>query len=337
MTDLADHSPGTGRRVAGLRSDGAARGGHAFVEVRRRRAADRRDAVAVHGDLHEVHTDAADAVDELLPPRGAPVSAALLLQLPGPVQHDRDRDRPVFFHEPGDEEALAVGSDTVRSYERGRGGWKAGMEERSGSTRLERGIGLYVHTHEPSVFGEVEELLSVPPPLRLSAPAGRDLPLASRRGKGADIDLEEAGLVRRVGQPLAIRRELTLSFGELRLHERDRLAVSREGQHPDVPPRSRPRSVVGQEAAILRPVRQELVLVGTEDQLLLARAARSLLIEVRESLAIRGEHDAASIRRPASDVPAGGTEGEPGPDTPREGDQPDVGGSGPDVADSPRG
>src|SRR6266540_1879437 len=236
MTDLADHSPGTGRRGAGLRSDGAARGGHAFVEVRQRRAADRREAVAVHGDLHEVQTDAADAVDELLPPRGAPVSAALLLQLPGPVQHDRDRDRPVFFHEPGDEEALAVGSDTVRSYERGRGGWKAGMEEWPGSTRLERGIGLDLHAHEPSVFGEVEELLSVPPPLRLSAPAGRDLPLATRR-------------------------ELALDFAELRLHERDRLAVSRERQHPDVPARSRSGSVVREELAILRPVRQELVLV----------------------------------------------------------------------------
>src|SRR6266540_7146143 len=115
MTDLADHSAGTGRRVAGLRSCGAARGGHALVEVRRRRIADCGIPLPSTAICMKSRRTLPTQLTNSSLQEGRPVSAALLLQLPSPVEHDCDRDRPVFFHEPGHEETLTVGRDTVRS------------------------------------------------------------------------------------------------------------------------------------------------------------------------------------------------------------------------------
>src|SRR5262245_28523680 len=58
--------------------------------------------------------------------------------------------------------------------------------------------------HQSAVGGVVIQLAAVATPLRSVPTQGRDLTLAAAGRKGVDVDLVTAGLVGRIGHPLAV-------------------------------------------------------------------------------------------------------------------------------------
>src|SRR5207248_8542056 len=93
--------------------------------------------------------------------------------------------------------------------------------------------GVHGDAHDLVAF-EIEELPSVSGPLRPGAPLRRDLPLAAGPGKRTEVDLAPARLVRLVGDPTTVPRELSEPFPERGAHEGIGLAVPSHGKDPDV-------------------------------------------------------------------------------------------------------
>src|SRR4029077_13515942 len=77
---------------------------------------------------------------------------------------------------------------------------QAGDEELLRTTELRR-VAADGDGHERSVRGEIEQLPTVPPPLRQKTALVRDLPFAAGVGKTANVDLMLPGLVGCISDP----------------------------------------------------------------------------------------------------------------------------------------
>jgi len=115
---------------------------------------------------------------------------------------------------------------------------------------------LHLDRHQLPVGAGEEQLPAVCPPAWPEAASGRDPPRALRTGEGTDVDLGPTRLVRGVGHPPSIRGEPAVNLDERSAHERPRLGLAGERQHPYVPARLRIPTVIGDEAAGARPVRR---------------------------------------------------------------------------------
>ena len=74
---------------------------------------------------------------------------------------------------------------------------QAGDEETLRTTELRR-VAADGDGHERSVRGDIEQLPTVPPPLRQKTALVRDLPFVVGAGKTANVDLMLPGLVGRI-------------------------------------------------------------------------------------------------------------------------------------------
>src|SRR6476646_947768 len=95
----------------------------------------------------------------------------------------------------------------------------ARFEERFGNAGLEHRSLLYVHYHQLFVSAKVKELFSISPPLRLGTAARRYPPLTTGGRKSLDVNFRSSRLIRGIGKPFSIRRELSLLFVEDCLQE----------------------------------------------------------------------------------------------------------------------
>src|SRR6476620_11367814 len=91
---------------------------------------------------------------------------------------------------------------------------------------------LDVHAHQRSAWsliawsGQIEKLLAIARPQRSGAAAGRDLPTPSVHiREWPHVDLELSGFVRLIREPSTIRGNLSVHFGERRLHQWTDLSI----------------------------------------------------------------------------------------------------------------
>src|SRR5579862_563808 len=97
---------------------------------------------------------------------------------------------------------------------------------------------------------------------------------------------------------MAIRRKASFSLVKLRDEERYRLPVALQREKPKIRLRSRMERCIQQETSVSRPTRGLLVLAGLEQNLLIFRAVRQLLIQVVRAVSVGGKNNAPPIRRP---------------------------------------
>ena len=93
------------------------------------------------------------------------------------------------------------------------------------------------NSHELAIGREVEQFLSVAPPLHIRAAIHGDLPLAANHTltrKWLDVNLMFTGLIRRVRDPLPVGRELSPRFVVVCLNDRKRLSIPIQWQTPKV-------------------------------------------------------------------------------------------------------
>ena len=118
---------------------------------------------------------------------------------------------------------LAVRSDVpveaVRTAgARGRGVLNRPGEGRDRNAGCERRRIAHVRHHDGTSFGcQKKQLLAVTSPPRHDAAAARDRRFLAvcRKWERTDVNLREAGFIRRVGDPVAIGRELPVRLVEL--------------------------------------------------------------------------------------------------------------------------
>src|SRR5437867_3709411 len=140
----------------------------------------------------------------------------LFLERGGPVQHDVDRRCRGLGEQLADEESLAVRGRAIIAPVRRNDGGKIRREEGGRNRGLERFAGSNGDAHQVLFRAEVEELFSIASPPRLAPAVRRDLPASPLLRELRDVDLEAARLVRRIGDPVAVRRDLALRLGESR-------------------------------------------------------------------------------------------------------------------------
>src|SRR5690348_12470376 len=136
-----------------------------------------------------------------------------------------------------------------------------GPEERNGCARFDRRAtrtSLNRNGHETAIAAKIEQLAAVRSPTRLNTTVDRYPGFRSRTGERLDVDLVVARLVRLVGDPSSIDRELALFFSGIRLREDDRrtrssIAAKRQG--PQIETGLLIFLVKHQVAPITRPVR----------------------------------------------------------------------------------
>src|SRR5262249_49115058 len=131
------------------------------------------------------------------------------------------------------EETLAIFGDGVPI----PGAWEvagdAQVEQRFGDGWLKaRTVRDHIHRHQLLVRRDVEQLLPVAPPPGLRPAVRGDRPLPAPVGKAPHIDLPPPRLVRAVGDPFPVWRELTMQLRETRPQERNRLLLPRKRQDP---------------------------------------------------------------------------------------------------------
>jgi hypothetical protein len=132
------------------------------------------------------------------------------------------------------QQALAIGGDRIDELVEPWGNaWDASLKQRLGSRRFEHRTRAYIrlhgHRHQLALRCQIEHLLAIVTPPRKLAPTDRNLPFARFWRKRADIDLLPSRLVGRVGDPMAVRRELALRFVERALEKWDWLRVASGG------------------------------------------------------------------------------------------------------------
>jgi hypothetical protein len=145
-----------------------------------------------------------------------PITQSLFLQRRGPVEHDCDRGHISSLRRNVYQEAPAIsgnGVTAVSAFAKHR------LEQRLGSVIFKCGISPERDRHQLSVRGDEVEFLAIAPPHGAEAAARRNLPLAARRGKRLDPP-RLPRLRRVVRHPANIRREATLAFAVLGLHNR---------------------------------------------------------------------------------------------------------------------
>ena len=248
----------------------------------------------------------------------------LALQVRRPVQDDRYGRGDLIFDERVNEEAPAVGCGVVGRVAADRA--DSGLEERLGDAGLERvGTSVDFDRHQFPVRREVEQLAPVASPSGRAPAAVRDLPLAARSREALYVDLKPPGLVRGVCDPTPVGREASTRFLKVRPHERLRPPLPEKRQHPQVGALPA-HGVIQDVAPVRRPVVGKLRVLRLEEELLAARAARKLLVEVRQALPHRGEDDAAAVGRPDGVAVVRRVERQARGGAARELDQPDVAG-----------
>src|SRR5262249_20130212 len=104
--------------------------------------------------------------------------------------------------------------------------------------------------HQPAVETDIEDLPTVGTPAGLST-AIRGYPrLATRPWKRLHVNLKSSRFVRAVGDPFAVRRELSVALFETCLHDRKRFLLTGERQRPNVISRLGSEALIQQEAAV---------------------------------------------------------------------------------------
>src|SRR5260370_40498804 len=106
--------------------------------------------------------------------------------------------------------------------------------------------------------------------MRLASAPLRNHPLSASfdSRKRPHVDLESAGLIGLIRDPMAIGREFSAGLTEIGAQERSRLALTRcavHGQHPQVSFGLRIDIGVQQVASIARPVAYKFLMIGLED------------------------------------------------------------------------
>src|SRR5262249_23641003 len=109
----------------------------------------------------------------------------------------------------------------------------------------------------------------------------RDLPFPAWIWKGLHIDLIALGLVRSVGQPLPIRRQLRLPFVARHLQIRKGFSIAEERQNPNIGPGLGVEHALDDVSTVRRPVGWTNVLIsrraaGSLQNFVLGGAARRL-------------------------------------------------------------
>src|SRR4029453_4178476 len=103
-----------------------------------------------------------------------------------------------------DHEALPVARDIVEVAQQAV--WRTHVEERLNGVDVNAAtLRSDSRGHPPVVERVIEQFLLVRPPARIAPARTRDLLLLARAGEGLDVDLQPAGLRRRVRDPAAIR------------------------------------------------------------------------------------------------------------------------------------
>src|SRR5574341_235486 len=108
------------------------------------------------------------------------------LRLRRPVHHDGELQARGLLPRRDEEEAITRRRHRIAAPATDRPRWRE-IEERPGRARLEAAARLHLHRHQLPVRGKVVQLLAIAPPPRLTAAIGRNLPLATRTGKGLHI------------------------------------------------------------------------------------------------------------------------------------------------------
>ena len=121
-------------------------------------------------------------------------------------------------------------------------------------------------------------------PSRKVSAGRRDLPLPAGAGKGCNINFVSARLVRTVGDPPAVRRNLAIGLAELRLQERKRLSISGQRQDKQIAVSRRPEAFVKNKFAVRRPAVGIFVEIVLQQRFFTAGPAGGLLIQVQGTL-----------------------------------------------------
>jgi len=163
-----------------------------------------------------------------------------LRQLRSPVQNHRKRLRWCFGRV--EQESLAVRRGIPAENMQGRVTVYARYRKLKQGFRgacLEYRSLRDVHSHESSAERKIEQLLTVTSPAWLVTPIARNLSLASstqRRGEWLNIYFDPAGLIRSIGDPVGVGRELPVALVELGIGKWPRLtrrySVSPQWQNP---------------------------------------------------------------------------------------------------------
>src|SRR5215469_11932219 len=143
-----------------------------------------------------------------------------------PVGNKGDRCRVLFCAGNAiDEEAQAITGNIVRVTAKGP---DLMLEEGSDCVYLEGGsLRLDLCSHERDVVeAYIEEFRSIAAPHREETSVGRDLPFTSWARKWSHINFKFARLIRRIGNPSTVRRELCAVLLKVRREKRKGLSVS---------------------------------------------------------------------------------------------------------------
>jgi hypothetical protein len=95
-------------------------------------------------------------------------------------------------------------------------------------------LGRHANRYQSLIGRNIEQFRPLLRPAHVTATAHRDLDPLAGAGKRLEVNLEMAGIIRLISDPLAVRRKLAIAFLESGLHERMRGAVAIERHIPDV-------------------------------------------------------------------------------------------------------
>jgi len=124
----------------------------------------------------------------------------------GPVEDDSDGRSKFQWN--GQQEALAIAGDGELIYRWAHG--DARLEKALGDAGRQGNSSRDRHGHHGSIESQVEEFPAVFTPARLRAAIGREAQLLAWRLEGLDVHLPPSRLIRHVGKPASLRRNLRL-------------------------------------------------------------------------------------------------------------------------------
>ena len=209
------------------------------------------------------------------------------------------------------------------------------LQDEPRRSRLQPRPGRDGHGHQATAV-PVEQLAAIGRPTRHAegpAPAPRPRAVGTSlvrhlspwagSGEGLDVDLQAAGFVRGVREPAPVGRQHGIPLVEGRPHDGSRLAVPVHRERPDVPAVGRVLLGVEDVAAIARPVRGGLVVLGGGQPLDARAGVEGAQVEVEVPVPVRRPGEAPAVGGPhGRDVLV--AEGDPRRDVPLEVDQPQV-------------
>ena len=192
-----------------------------------------------------------------------------------PVDGDTDRVRVRGRHVHDHQEPLPIGRHVV-VLPAGR----IHAKERPRRSHSHAGAGFDVRRDHLVASGNEVELATVPSPTRSRSARHRYAHSLSRLRKGSDVHLGSAGLGRAIGDPAAVRRELSLEIGGLRgRHEPARLRLALYAEDPKTATRLGLRGEVEDGASVGRPVVRPLDSPRRENGFRSARPSQGQRVE----------------------------------------------------------